>query len=67
LDLFPTPLFPTFALDPRRNSRMLSATCLDPNDAGLGSPDYVGEWAECAGGGDGTSTPWGYVCQGNPK
>mmetsp|Transcript_38474 Transcript_38474/g.86676 ORF Transcript_38474/g.86676 Transcript_38474/m.86676 type:complete len:258 (+) Transcript_38474:1383-2156(+) len=44
---------------------MLSATCLDPNDAGLGSPDYVGEWAECAGGGDGTSTPWGYVCQGN--
>mmetsp|Transcript_33975 Transcript_33975/g.81334 ORF Transcript_33975/g.81334 Transcript_33975/m.81334 type:complete len:883 (+) Transcript_33975:58-2706(+) len=47
------------------NSRMLSATCLDPNDAGWGSPDYVGEWAECAGGGDGTCTPWGYVCQGN--
>ena len=55
----------TLALYPRRNSRMLSATCLDPNDAGWGSPDYDGEWAECAGGGDGTCTPWGYVCQGN--
>lgn len=44
---------------------MLSATCLDPNDAGWGSADYVGEWANCAGGGDGTCTPWGYVCQGN--
>jgi len=54
------------------NSRMLSATCLDPNSAGWGSADYqetvngqTGVWADCAGGGDGTCTPWGYVCQGN--
>jgi V-type H+-transporting ATPase subunit a len=47
------------------NSRMLSATCLDPNDAGWGSADYDGEWVACNGGGDGTCTPWGYECQGN--
>lgn len=46
------------------NSRMLSATCLDPNDGGWGSADYDGEWVACNGGGDGTCTPWGYVCQG---
>lgn len=51
---------------------MLSATCLDPNSAGWGSADYqetvngqTGVWVDCAGGGDGTCTPWGYVCQGN--
>ena len=46
------------------NSRMLSATCLNPGSAGWGSPDYDGEWAQCAGVGYGC-TPWGYVCQGN--
>jgi len=46
------------------NSRMLSATCLLPDSAGWGSPDYEGEWAQCAGVGYGC-TPWGYVCQGN--
>ena len=54
------------------NSRMLSATCLDPNSDEWGSADYqetvngqTGVWVDCAGGGDGTCTPWGYVCQGN--
>jgi len=47
------------------NSRMLSATCLDPAGDGWGSVDYAGEWQECGGGGDGTCTPWGYECQGN--
>ncbi|KAL3767608.1 hypothetical protein ACHAW5_004049 [Stephanodiscus triporus] len=46
------------------NSRMLSATCLDPNGAGWGSVDYEGEWVQCQGAGYGC-TPWGYVCQGN--
>lgn len=56
------------------NSRMLSATCLDPNSAGWGSADYqetvngqTGVWVDCAGGGDGTCTPWGYECQGNDE
>jgi V-type H+-transporting ATPase subunit a len=49
------------------NSRMLSATCLDPNGAGWGSSDYVGEWVVCEAGddSDGTCTPWGYACTGN--
>ena len=55
------------------NSRMLSATCLDPNSARWGSADYqetvngqTGVLVDyCAVGGDGTCTPWGYVCQGN--
>lgn len=51
------------------NSRMLSATCLSPNDAGWGSSDYEGVWAECAGGNDDGGnvkcTPWGYVCTGD--
>ncbi|KAL7469631.1 hypothetical protein ACHAXS_009897 [Conticribra weissflogii] len=54
------------------NSRMLSATCLDPAGDGWGSVDYqetvngkTGVWVECDGNGDGTCTPWGYSCQGN--
>jgi V-type H+-transporting ATPase subunit a len=44
------------------NSRMLSATCLDPASEGWGSSDYDGEWKQC--GGD-LCTPWGFVCSGN--
>lgn len=50
------------------NSRMLSATCLSPNDATWGSSAYEGTWAQCNGGddgGDAMCTPWGYVCSGN--
>jgi V-type H+-transporting ATPase subunit a len=47
------------------NSRMLSATCIDPNGDGWGSIDYEGEWIVCDGDGDGTCTPWGYDCTGN--
>jgi V-type H+-transporting ATPase subunit a len=43
------------------NSRMLSATCLDPNGDGWGSTDYAGEWKVCDGGD--YCTPWGYACQ----
>jgi V-type H+-transporting ATPase subunit a len=53
------------------NSRMLSATCIDPASDGWGSEDYqetvngqTGVWVECNGG-DGTCTPWGYACEGN--
>lgn len=46
------------------NSRMLSATCLDPNGDGWGSVDYEGQWVVCDGSGDGTCTPWGYSCTG---
>lgn len=53
------------------NSRMLSATCIDPASDGWGSADYqetvngqTGVWVKCNGG-DGTCTPWGYACQGN--
>ena len=54
------------------NSRMLSATCVDPDSDAWGSVDYqetinghTGVWVDCGGGGDGTCTPWGYECQGN--
>jgi V-type H+-transporting ATPase subunit a len=33
------------------NSRMLSATCLDPAGDGWGSSDYDGTWVECDGSG----------------
>jgi V-type H+-transporting ATPase subunit a len=46
------------------NSRMLSATCLDPGGATWGSSDYDGEWMPCIQGGDGTCTPWGFSCTG---
>jgi V-type H+-transporting ATPase subunit a len=46
------------------NSRMLSATCLDPASSGWGSTDYDGEWTICDKSGDGTCTPWGYSCTG---
>jgi len=46
------------------NSRMLSATCLDPQGDTWGSSDYLGEWIQCDGNGDGTCTPWGYSCSG---
>jgi len=45
------------------NSRMLSATCIDPNGDGWGSLDYDGEWVVCEGNGNGYCTPWGYDCQ----
>lgn len=45
------------------NSRMLSATCIDPASEGWGSSDYDGTWVQCNGG-DGTCTPWGYACTG---
>jgi V-type H+-transporting ATPase subunit a len=44
------------------NSRMLSATCLDPEGDGWGSVDYVGEWVMCDQSGNGYCTPWGYSC-----
>jgi len=47
------------------NSRMLSATCLDPFGDSWGSEDYEGEWTICNQQGDGTCTPWGYDCYGN--
>lgn len=46
------------------NSRMLSATCLDPDGGTWGSSDYEGEWIKCDQSGDGTCTPWGYSCSG---
>lgn len=47
------------------NSRMLSATCIDPEDSAWGSTAYDGEWVVCDMQGDGTCTPWGYSCTGN--
>ena len=47
------------------NSRMLSATCLDPAGDTWGSSDYKGEWIVCDQSGDGTCTPWGMSCSGN--
>ena len=46
------------------NSRMLSATCLDPAGEGWGSTDYKGVWNVCDQSGDGTCTPWGFSCTG---
>lgn len=45
------------------NSRMLSATCLDPDGDGWGSSAYKGEWVVCDQAGNGYCTPWGYSCQ----
>jgi V-type H+-transporting ATPase subunit a len=39
------------------NSRMLSATCLDPAGDTWGTVDYDGEWIMCDQSGDGTCTP----------
>ena len=47
------------------NSRMLSATCLDPFGDTWGSDAYEGDWTMCDQSGDGTCTPWGYSCSGN--
>jgi V-type H+-transporting ATPase subunit a len=47
------------------NSRMLSATCLDPDGDSWNSFDYDGVWTVCDQSGDGTCTPWGYSCSGN--
>lgn len=48
------------------DSRMLSATCLDPNGPTWGSAAYKGNWTRCTiSEGDGTCTPWGYACSGN--
>jgi V-type H+-transporting ATPase subunit a len=44
------------------NSRMLSATCLDPDGDGWGSSDYYGDWVVCDQSGNGYCTPWGYSC-----
>lgn len=45
------------------NSRMLSATCLDPAGDTWGSPDYNGDWTMCDKNGTGLCTPAGYSCQ----
>jgi len=51
------------------NSRMLSATCLIPEEQyGWGSDAYQGDWITCDLSGDnsdGTCTPWGYSCTGS--
>jgi len=50
------------------NSRMLSATCINPDDDMWGSDDYQkngGEWVMCDQSGDGTCTPWGFSCGQN--
>ena len=39
------------------NSRMLSATCIDPASSSWGTSDYVGDWVMCDQSGDGTCTP----------
>ena len=46
------------------NSRMLSATCLDPEGESWGSSAYDGVWTMCDLQGNGYCTPWGYSCQG---
>jgi len=46
------------------NSRMLSATCVDPNSAGWNSIAYKGTWANCDNNKGYGCTPWGYVCSG---
>jgi V-type H+-transporting ATPase subunit a len=45
------------------NSRMLSATCLDPQGDGWGSADYDGKWIMCDMSGNGYCTPWGHSCK----
>lgn len=47
------------------HSRMLSATCVDPNSDLWGSDDYASEdgWVNCNDQGYGC-TPWGYICSG---
>jgi V-type H+-transporting ATPase subunit a len=45
------------------NSRMLSATCVNPNGDGWGSTNYNGEWITCQSSDGEYCTPWGYVCQ----
>lgn len=50
------------------NSRMLSATCIDPSSDGWGSSDYQengGEWVQCNDSYGYGCTPWGYECTGN--
>lgn len=49
------------------NSRMLSATCIDPNGEGWKSIDYIGEWTLCeqTDNGNGYCTPWGLACSNN--
>mmetsp|Transcript_25713 Transcript_25713/g.71847 ORF Transcript_25713/g.71847 Transcript_25713/m.71847 type:complete len:887 (+) Transcript_25713:113-2773(+) len=47
------------------NSRMLSATCIDPASSTWGSADYNGDWGNCNGGGDGTCLPDGTSCDGS--
>lgn len=44
------------------NSRMLSATCLDPDGDEWGSSYYDGEWTMCDQSGNGYCTPAGYSC-----
>lgn len=62
-EVFPSAvIFYKWAVD--WNSRMLSATCLDPDGDTWGSSAYNGEWTPCDGSGDGTCTPWGYSCTG---
>ena len=62
LDLHFAVIFYKWSVD--WNSRMLSATCLDPDGDTWGSSAYKGEWIVCDGSGDGTCTPWGYSCTG---
>merc|ERR1712157_124693 len=42
-------------------SRMLSASCVDPTSEDWGSERYHGDWYECEDQGYGC-TPWGYSC-----
>ena len=47
------------------NSRMLSATCLDPDGPTWGSDQYDFDWTVCDRTvGNGLCTPWGYSCTG---
>jgi V-type H+-transporting ATPase subunit a len=47
------------------NSRMLSATCIEPGSDLWGSSAYEGEWVKCDNYyNGGKCTPWGYSCQG---
>lgn len=47
------------------NSRMLSATCLDPYGDSWGTTAYDGDWVMCdQADNGGYCTPWGYSCQG---